>query len=148
MKQQGNWLCKTSEEHYRKWFEDLYEITVPDLIKDYELQRFEVKQKAFVFLEYNGDVNGIIRLNEGDKAVIYGDGRWGLPVNTDGIAVLEITEADGTFHQWVITDSPYELEDDEDPEWDDLGKDPLGLIEYEPMLWFLKLKEVMFIRQL
>lgn len=149
MIEQGRWLMQTSVEAERLEFEDLYDITVPKLIEDYELERFEIdpKVKAFVFLEYDGEANKIIRLQEFDSATIYGEGCYGLPINTCGMAVLEVYSGSGFTHQWVVENSPYELTDG-DSEWDEMYRSPEGVIAYEPLLNGLAPEEVMFVRQL
>lgn len=146
---QGDALIETSIEKERIFFEDLYEITVPDLIKDYELTRFEIdpKIKAFAFMEYDMEAVKIIRLQEGDKAVVFGEGCYNLPFNTCGMAVLEVYSAAGFNHQWVVENSPYQMQED-DCEFEEAGKYPEDIIAYEPILNGLEPDEVIFVRQL
>lgn len=150
---QGTWLIETSKHCERAYFEDLYEITVPELIKEYELERFEIdpKIKAFVFLEYDGDANKIIRLEEGDKAVVYGEGHYGCPFNTCGMAVLEVAcYREVLTRQWVVENSPYQIDAGDMDEWYNFDefKHPQDLIDYEPLLNGLEPEEVIFVRQL
>lgn len=153
MIQQGSWLIETSNHAERLHFEDIYEITVPELISEYELERFEIDPaiKAFVFLEYNGDADKIIRLEDGDKAVVYGDGCYGLPFNTCGMAVLEVACAREVLtRQWVVENSPYQIDAGDMDEWGNFDNfdDPQDVIDYEPLLNGLETEEVIFVRQL
>lgn len=153
MIQQGNWLIETSNHAERNYFEDMYEIDVETLIKDYELKRFEINPdvRAFVFLEYNGDVNKIIRLEKGDSAVVFGDGSYGLPFNTCGMAVLRVRCArEVLVREWIVEHSPYQINDGDMDEWNEFDdfNHPQDIIDYEPLLNGLEPEEVIFVRQL
>lgn len=155
MKQEGRWLIQTSQKPELDWFIDMYNMNVYKLIKDYQLERFEVDKKAFVFLEYDGSVNKIIRLLNDDKAVVYGEGCYNLPFNTDGIAVLEVYDSETQVTtQWVVENSPYELQPasdldfDEYSDWDEMGKEAEDYIDDEPLLNGLTVNQVTFVRQL
>lgn len=146
---QGNWLTQTNTESGLKYFEDVYEMSVQELIKDYCLDRFEVPQRAFVFME-PGDthVNGIYVLEDGERAVVYGGGCYDLPFNTDGMAVLEVfNRHDQLVGQFVVENSPYELPEG-DEEWENIESTGEQIIVKHSILNGLTADEVTFVQQL
>lgn len=132
MKVIGKWLTETSKESDFKWFVDLYEKTPEQIIKDYELERFVVPEhiKAIILPEYDGDINQIFIIEDGDEVVVLAQGRCDSIFNTDGIAFMELHDkATGKMRfQWTLDNSPYEMNDDDLEEIEfDMSKLPEGI---------------------
>lgn len=111
MKVIGKWLGRTDTPEGKAWFEDFYEITIPDLIKDYELEPITVPDgiMAIVFPEYDGTINQTFLIDEGETVIAYSEGCHDTVFNTSGMVVMELWRDGGRVAQWVIENSPYEM---------------------------------------
>ena len=98
-----------------KFFNEMYECTPDDIIKDYELEPFVIDKRAVVVLEYDGKIVHAVNMDAGEVATVWGEGCYGNPFNTDGIAFLDVESILGV-RRFAYTNSPYELTEDDD-EW-------------------------------
>lgn len=115
MKIYGKWLTQTDTVSGRNYFEDMYEMTVQDLILDYKLDRraFPEGKNVLVLLEYDGLINQAFIFEEGDEVFVWGQGCCDTVFNTDGIAVMEVFNQGDKLGEWVLDNSPFELSDDD-----------------------------------
>lgn len=141
----GRWLERVDTIEGKAWFEDFYEITIPDLIKDYELEPIMVPShiKAIVFPDYDGFVNGAFLIDEGETVIAYSEGCYDTVFNTSGMVVMELWRDGDRIAQWLIENSPYEMSkkdfEDEDIDLDEIfAKLPDGLT----------MENTIFVRQL
>jgi hypothetical protein len=160
MKVIGRLIDETSEEVGRKYFVDMYNMTPEVYIDRYELDEFTTEiegVKAFVHLEYDGEIAHAILLEDGDKAVVKGGGCNGQPFNTDGMAFLEVAEKNKMLkRQFCYDNSPYQLTEDDD-EWfeffidyEDIGHIQQHFVEDINTLFGTNLNfdEIIFVRML
>lgn len=141
----GKWLERTDTPEGQAWFEDFYEITITDLIKDYELEPITVPAgiRAIVFPEDDGAINQVFLIDEGETIVAYSEGCYDTVFNTSGMVVMELWRDNERVAQWLIENSPYEMSkqdfDDEDIDLDRIfAKLPAGLT----------MENTIFVRQL
>lgn len=141
----GKWLDRTDTPEGKAWFEDFYEITIPKLIKDYELEEIKVPDhiKSIVFPEYDGTINGVYIIDEGETVIAYSEGCYNTVFNTSGMVVMELWRDGERVAQWLIENSPYEMSkkdfEDEDIDLDEIfAKLPDGLT----------MENTIFVRQL
>lgn len=141
----GRWLERVDTIEGKAWFEDFYEITIPDLIKDHELEPIMVPShiKAIVFPEGDGFVNGAFLIDEGETVIAYSEGCYDTVFNTSGMVVMELWRDGDRIAQWLIENSPYEMSkkdfEDEDIDLDEIfAKLPDGLT----------MENTIFVRQL
>jgi len=161
MKVFGRLIDETSTEVGRKYFVDMYEMTPEVYIERYELDEFtkEIEGvKAFVHLEYDGEIAHAILLEDGDTAVVKGGGWHGQPFNTDGMAFLEVAEKNKMLkRQFCYDNSPYQLTEDDD-EWfeffidyEDIGKIQERLVDEVNIIFGtdnISYDEIIFVRML
>lgn len=141
----GKWLGRTDTPDGKAWFEDFYEMTIPKLIKDYELEEIKVPDhiKAIVFPEDDGTINGVYIIDEGETVIAYSEGCYNTVFNTSGMVVMELWRQGERVAQWLIENSPYEMSkkdfEDEDIDLDEIfAKLPDGLT----------MENTIFVRQL
>ena len=141
----GKWLGRTDTPDGKAWFEDFYEMTIPKLIKDYELEEIKVPDhiKAIVFGEDDGTINGVYIIDEGETVIAYSEGCYNTVFNTSGMVVMELWREGERVAQWLIENSPYEMSkkdfEDEDIDLDEIfAKLPDGLT----------MENTIFVRQL
>lgn len=130
MKVHGKWLTQTTDAKQLEWFVDLYEMTPEQIIKDYKLEVRSVPEniKLIVFPEYDGSINQIFEIEDGDMIFVWGGGCCGTIFNTDGIAFMDLVRDDKVIAQWVMDNSPYEMNDDDLEECEfDMSKLPEGI---------------------
>lgn len=130
MKVIGKWLTETTTDEGLKFFEMMYEMTPAECIKRYELERIAVPEhiKAIVCPEYDGTVNQMFLLEDGDEVFAWSEGCYDTVFNTCGIAFMELVRDDILIAQWTLDNSPYEMNDDDLEEIEfDMSKLPEGI---------------------
>lgn len=141
----GKWLERTDTPDGQAWFEDFYEMTIPELIKDYELDPITVPASimAIVFPEYDGTINQAFLIDEGETVIAYSEGCYDTVFNTSGMVVMELWRGGERVAQWLIENSPYEMSK-QDFEDDDIDLD--GIFANLPA--GLTMENTIFVRQL
>lgn len=145
MKVIGKCLDRVDTPEGQAWFEDLYEMTIPELIKDYELEPIKVPEgiKAIVFPEYDGFVNGAFLIDEGETVIAYSEGCYDTVFNTSGMVVMELWRDGERVAQWLIENSPYEMSK-QDFEEEDIDLDKI----FAQLPDYLTMENTIFVRQL
>lgn len=141
----GKWLERTDTPEGQAWFEDFYEMTIPELIKDYELEPITVPAgiMAILFPEYDGTMNQAFLIDEGETVIAYSEGCYDTVFNTSGMVVMELWRGGERIAQWLVENSPYEMSKQDFEEEDiDVGEIFAKLPDY------LTMENTIFVRQL
>jgi hypothetical protein len=116
----GNWLNRVDDDEGLKYFESLYDISPYQMIVDHQIfhitRLFPEKVQHVVFMEYDGDINGIMSLNPGEHLMVYSDGcmaEEGRVFNTDGMAFIELVRDCKKVAMWSVENSPYDMVKDD-----------------------------------
>lgn len=141
----GNWLERTDTPKGKAWFEEFYEMTIPDLIKDYDLDPITVHPniKAIVFPESNASINQTFLIEAGETVVAYSEGCYDTVFNTSGMVVMELWRDGERIAQWLIENSPYEMSK-QDFEDEDIDLDKI----FAQLPDGLTMENTIFVRQL
>lgn len=147
----GEYLTRTSNEADLRWFMDVYEIH-PEVYKsEYELVPHKLPKhiKAIIHVNSDGHIDQQFIIEEGDEVTVWSGGCCDTTFNTDGMAFLEVVGGrTGTFAQWVLDNSPYELDADD---FNDMGTSPQKLLSdglFQLSKERLLPSEVIFVTQL
>lgn len=106
---------EVSTEAGAAFFFGQYDMTPQEVINSYDLEGFVIDKRVVVVLEYDGEIVHTVHIERGEVAKVWGEGCYGNPFNTDGIAFLDVTNKLGT-RRFAYTNSPYALTEDDD-EW-------------------------------
>lgn len=141
----GKWLNRTDTPEGKAWFEDFYEMTIPELIKDYGLEPITVPAgiMAIVFPEYNGTINQTFLIDEGETVIAYSEGCYDTVFNTSGMVVMELWRAGERIAHWLIENSPYEMSK-QDFEEEEIDLDAI----FATLPDYLTVENTIFVRQL
>ncbi|WCO82081.1 hypothetical protein vBPpSSYP_99 [Pseudomonas phage vB_PpS_SYP] len=120
---------EVTSEVGEKFFNEMYECTPDDIIKDYELEPFLIDKRVIAVLEYDGEIVHAVHLDAGEIGTVWGEGCHDRPFNTDGMAFLDVESVLGV-RRFCYQNSPYELTED-DNEWFDffIDYEGIGLIQ-------------------
>ena len=125
----GKWCTRVDSGKDVEYFKSLYKSTYQEIIKRYRLDHItELTNKNITFLvfpEYDGAVNQIFVLQDGDTVKVYSEGRLadeGRIFNTDGMAFFSLIKEGKETATWCVDNSPYDLTDDD---FDELDKPTL-----------------------
>lgn len=141
----GKWIKRTDTPEGKEWMEDMYEMTIPELIENYELDPIKVPTgiMAIIFPEDDGTMNQAFLIHEGETVIAYSEGCYDTVFNTSGMVVMELWRGGERIAQWLIENSPYEMSkqdfEDEGIEVDDL---------FAQLPDYLTMENTIFVRQL
>lgn len=170
MKTFGNFLTEVTSDEGRKYFIDMYDLTPDDFMVEYELKVtgrlgfglkpamqnvFKSDIRNIVVLEYDGEVNQIIKLESGDRAYTYSDENLvhlGI-LNSEQGSFIDVHTADDKNRMYFLGNSPYCLNDADDEEWWELNLQGwIGVVadiqEKHDWVGPLTLENTLFVRQL
>lgn len=170
MKTFGNFLTEVTSDEGRKYFIDMYDLNPDDFMAEYNLKvtgrlGFGLKpamQRVFnsdiqniIVLEYDGEVNQIIKLEAGDRAYTYSDedlAHLGI-LNSEQGSFIDVHTADDKNRMYFLDNSPYCVGSEEDHEWDDLSDNGFtGVVEniQGQFEWIgeITFENTLFVRQL
>ena len=123
----GNWCPRVDSGEDVEYFKSLYNATYQEIIRDYKLNHItHLTNKAIsflVFLEYDGGINQIFVLEDGDKLIVCSEdcmANKGRIFNTNGMAFFTLVKTGKEMATFCADNSPYDLTEDEfkDEEFD------------------------------
>ena len=116
----GNWCPRVDSGEDVEYFKSLYNATYQEIIRDYKLNHItHLTNKAIsflVFLEYDGGINQIFVLEDGDKLIVYSEdcmANKGRIFNTNGMAFFTLVKEGKEIATFCADNSPYDLTEDE-----------------------------------
>lgn len=120
----GKWLRRVDTPEGSKEFQELYDHSYQEYIRNYELDyvtKLTVNNYPYVvFIESDGDFNQVFILGKEDQLYVFSDGcmaKEGRVFNTDGMAFVRLNRDNKFLGTFSVENSPYDMEEN-DSDWE------------------------------
>lgn len=116
----GKSLLRVDTAEGKAYFNDVYEVSVWQVIVDGELDVFHLTLcdtfKHIAVVGYQGAIDQTFTLDTDDHLIVYSEARCEGLFNTDGMAFIRLVKedkVDETIAMWCLRNSPYDLSEED-----------------------------------